>query len=172
MWLYNSRIVRYIALLLGLFLVNFCIFIQFSAYKDTDNGWDAWSNDETYSFMAFDRIAVTTGLSLIFLPVLFGQFSLIAEFLCSSIWTPFARLNFSCYLIHYSIIVIFYHNKHVSIHYSAWNSWSDFLVIAAVSYAAALIVCLMVESSSMALEKLLLRRETAPVPKIAKESSK
>lgn len=70
--LFNSRIVRYLGLALGLFFINFCIFIQYSAYSDIKNGWDAWSHLERWSFMALDRIFVTIGLSLIMLPVFFG----------------------------------------------------------------------------------------------------
>jgi peptidoglycan/LPS O-acetylase OafA/YrhL len=80
-WLYDSRIVRYIGLAIGLFLINFVIFIQYSAYKSVDDGFDSWNENENTVFMTFDRILFTLGLSLIYLPILFGQFSLICSFL-------------------------------------------------------------------------------------------
>ena len=163
--LFKSRIVRYIGLIIGVFLVTFCVFIQFSAYKDTKNGWDAWTNEENWTFFAIDRICISTGLSLVFLPILFGQFSIISEFLCSNLWTPLARLNFSCYLMHYALLGIYYHNKHTAVHFDMWNTWSDFLCLTVCSYATALVVCLMVESPSMGLEKLLLRRGPPPQAK-------
>jgi peptidoglycan/LPS O-acetylase OafA/YrhL len=109
-WFSQLRIIRYAGLLFGLFLINFCMFIQYTAYKDVDNGWNNWNENETTVFMTFDRILFVLGIALILLPVLFGQFSLIGSFLGFSVWTPLSRLSFALYLIHPAIINLYVKN--------------------------------------------------------------
>jgi len=62
-------------------------------------------------------------------------------------------------------MTIYFRNIYVNLHVSMWTSFRDTIPVAAISYAAALVVCMMVESSSMGLEKLLLRRGPPPQAK-------
>jgi hypothetical protein len=68
----KNRIVRWIGGLIGVALINFCIFIQYTAYKDVDNDFDKWTRTETAIFMSVDRILLGLGLSLVIMPVIFG----------------------------------------------------------------------------------------------------
>jgi hypothetical protein len=106
----SSLITRLTGLLVGLTLINFTIFIQFSAYHDVEGNWQKWNREETGWFMSLDRIAFSLGLSLVFLPILLGRFKVLAVFLGSSIWVPLARLTFSCYLVHLTILTIEVYN--------------------------------------------------------------
>jgi hypothetical protein len=79
----KSAIARWIGGFIGVALINFCMFIQYTAYRDVDNDFNNWSKSETAAFMSMDRILLCFGLSLILMPVIFGKFDLLAEFLCA-----------------------------------------------------------------------------------------
>jgi hypothetical protein len=52
--------------------------MQLDAYDNIGNNWEkSWNLDTNTAFMALDRPAFSIGLSLIFLPVLLGDFKLI-----------------------------------------------------------------------------------------------
>ena len=168
-WLTEYRAIRYTGFLLGLFFINFCIFIQYTAYEDVDNNFKAWSRTEQAWFMSLDRIFVCTGLLFILLPACLGRFTMIIDFCGASFWTPLARLTFSCYLIHMVILHAFYANTQVAVWWDDWAVYKDWVLIAVISWVAAVPVCLMAESSTMALEKMLLRKPPPPKKSDEKE---
>ncbi len=78
--LLKLRFFRYISYILGLFLINYFIFIEVQLYHDyyesmennSPDPSDYWSQDERNTFYALSRPGFATGLGLILLPVLMG----------------------------------------------------------------------------------------------------
>ena len=152
--LFHKRYFRYGGYLLGLFFINFFIFIQYTAYKDVDNGWTSWSHSETAAFYGFQRPCWGLGISLLFLPMLLGHWKLVAWFLSLDIWTPLARLTFCTYLVHIHLGMVFFQSLNEAYWFNDLNITIDFFFITFISFAAAIPLTLAVESPFMAMEKL------------------
>ena len=152
--LLHNRYIRYFCYVLGLFLMNFFIFIQYSAYQDVDNGWKNWTRGETAAFYGFNRPAWGLGISLLLLPMLLGHCKLVTWFLSLDLWTPLARLTFCTYLVHIHLAIVFFESRDQAYWLNDLNLAIDFFWVAATSFAAAIPLTLAVESPFMAMEKL------------------
>jgi hypothetical protein len=152
--LFQNRYLRYGGYLIGLFFINFFIFIQYTAYKDVDNGWTSWNRSESAAFFAFNRTCWGLGISLLFLPMLLGHWKLVAWFLSLDIWTPLARLTFCTYLVHIHLAVVFFESRSDAYWFNDLNLAIDFFFVTLTSFAAAIPLTLAVESPFMAMEKL------------------
>ena len=153
--LLENRYIRYSGYLLGLFLINFFIFIQFTAYRDVDHGFTSWTHAENVLFYTFERVCWGVGVSLLFLPMLMGHWKVGTWVLSLDVWTPLARLTFCTYLVHIHLATVFFASENSLYWFNDLNVTKDFLFITAVSYAAAIPLTLAVESPCMAIEKLL-----------------
>ena len=107
---FHNRYFRYAGYFLGLFLINFFLFIQYDAYEDVDNGWTKWNYAENVLWYAFNRTCWGLGISLLLLPMLLGQWKIAAWFLSLDIWTPLARLTFCTYLVHINLGMVYVNN--------------------------------------------------------------
>lgn len=151
---FANKYFRYAGYCLGLFLINFFIFIQYNAYKDVDNGWTSWSRSETSAFYGLSRPCWAVGISLLFLPMLLGHWKLATWFLSLDIWTPLARLTFCTYLVHIHLIIVYDCSANTAFWFNDLNIAIDFFFVAVTAYAAAIPLTLAVESPFMALEKV------------------
>jgi peptidoglycan/LPS O-acetylase OafA/YrhL len=169
--LLNIRAIRYCSYILGLFLINYLIFIQYPACKDateSTNQKDYWSQDERNAFYALSRVGFATGLGLILLPVLMGHNRVIYEILGNSAWTPLARLSFCGYLIHYGLVFSILVSEPVAVYLSDMGLLYDFMICLIATYVVALPISLMLESPLMAIEKLM-KGQPAKVPQPRKQ---
>lgn len=151
----DNRVIRYCSYALGLFLINFFIFIQYNAYKDVDNGWTSWSKADNLMFLGWNRLCWGLGLSLVLLPMLLGHNRVATWFLAHSIWTPLARLTFCTYLVHLSLLYSYYLSQNTAYWLNDLSIGVDLVFVTVVSYLAAVPLTLLMESPFMALEKLL-----------------
>ena len=155
----DRRGVRYAAYGLGLFLVNFFIFIQYSAYKDVDHNWSNWNHTETDLFIGFNRFFWAVGISLLLVPLLQGHNPVFIWFLSLNFWAPLARLTFCTYLIHLHLIFILYLSQNEAYWFNDLNITTSLMFVTVLSYAAAIPLTLCVESPFMAFEKLMKSRK-------------
>jgi peptidoglycan/LPS O-acetylase OafA/YrhL len=156
--LFNIQPIRYTSYILGIFLINYLIFIQYPANHDAATSSDLkdyWTQDERNTFHAMSRVGFATGLGLILLPVLMGHNRVIYEILGNSVWTPLARLSFCGYLIHYGLLYTILVSQPASTYLSDMTLFYDFIVCLVATYAAALPISLILESPLMAIEKLM-----------------
>lgn len=154
----EKRWIRYLSYLIGLFLINFFIFIQYSAYKDVDHNWSNWNHAESDLFIGFNRFFWAVGMSLILVPMLMGYNKLATWFLSLDIWAPLARLTFCTYLIHLHLIFIIYLSQSEAYWFNDLNITVSLVFITVISYAAAVPLTLCVESPFMAFEKMMKAR--------------
>jgi peptidoglycan/LPS O-acetylase OafA/YrhL len=161
--LFKFRPFRYLSYLLGLFLMNYLIFIQVEAYHDfyesIENGSpepeDYWSQDERNIFYALSRIGFATGLSLVLVPILMGYNKLACGFLSHEVWTPLARLSYSGYLIHYGILWGVLLSRPSAGYLSDTEVFYDFIICLTLTYIAALPISLILESPFIGIERVL-----------------
>ena len=150
----NSRVVRFLWYGLGLFLINFFIFVQYDAYKSDDH----WSRSQNSAYFAFQRFAWGLGMNLFFLPLLMGHMSWFRPFLQSNWWMPLAKLVFGVYLTHMVIGQIYFMSQPVSFYWTQSALFVDAAFILVVTFLIVIPITLFVESPTINLEKILLGR--------------
>lgn len=103
----NIFYIRWFFYCVGAVLINIFIFLEYRAWdKIPEYGHDDWSNEARWFWKGCSRQIWILGFAFLILPLLLGHGLLVRKFLSAGFWTPLARLSFSVYLIHYSIIVI------------------------------------------------------------------
>lgn len=149
--------VRYLCYFSGLALLNFFIFAQYDAYRDVENGWSSWSDSQNVLFLGFNHAGFALGLTLLFQPVLQGFSPLLQWLLAHPLWAPAARLTFCVYLVHLHLILAYFLNAKAAYWVDDLNVGIDVVFSIVISYSAAVILTLLVESPFLALEKCLSR---------------
>ena len=151
----NTVIGAWISFVLGLFLITLLVFVQYDVWKHGNLTFSSWSKAQNIQFIAWNRLAYGFGMSFLMLPVLLGRIKPAEWFLSLPIWSPLAKLTFSVYLIHLSIVARVTLGVQTGYFYSDLNILKDLLMFAFLSYSVALFVTLTVESPIMGLEKIL-----------------
>ncbi|OMJ73564.1 hypothetical protein SteCoe_27728 [Stentor coeruleus] len=156
----SSMIIHYISkksyiritmYLLGLFLINLTIFVQHDTY-DTN----AWTRSQNAVFLGFSRLTWPLGLSLIFLPMILGQASILRPFFQSIWWMGTSRLVFCVYLLHMVIGQVYFFSQPMTYFYSQTNLIMDSLFILIMSFVIAIPLVLLIEMPCHNIQKLLL----------------
>ena len=163
----NHKIGAWISFVFGLFLVTLLIFVQYNVWKQGDLSFSSWSKAQNIQFIAWNRLAYGVGLSCLLLPIILGHIKPAEWFLSLPIWSPFAKLTFSVYLIHLSIVTRFSQSTPSAYYVSDLNILMDLIMFVLLSYFVAVFITLTVESPMMALEKVLFH----PKPKGKPSSS-
>ncbi len=161
--LVDIRPIRYFIYALGLFLINYLIFIQCEAYHDyfesiesgSSDPQDYWAQDERNAFYSLSRTGYATGIGLILLPILMGHNKIACAFLGHAVFTPLARLSFCVYLIHYGLLHAIILSRPQAGYLSDTEIFYDFLICLVLSFVAALPISLVLESPLLGIEKLL-----------------
>ncbi len=87
-----------------------------------------------------------------------NQGGIINKILSWPIWAPLARLNYSCYLVHSTIIYIILFNQRMPLYYQGHLLVNSFVANIVFSYAAAIIVTIFFETPFFIIEKKLFKR--------------
>ena len=150
--------VRVLTFITGLILINFLVFFQYKAihHPGENNEFNYWSQTSSTCFLAFERFVYGLGISLIFLPLLLGHFTLISDFLSLYPWSILGRLTFSMYLINYNITEIYLLSQKDILAYNSYNTLKDSIVIFVLSAIFAVPLTLLIEIPSIKLGKFLL----------------
>lgn len=154
--LYESRYVRYISYLAGLFLINFIIFIQQPAYESAtkrDDYSDDWSQSQRNAYLSVSRVGWGLGLGLFFQPILLGYNQFLVNILGADFWTPLARISFCGYLVHFGFVYAYVASEYNSYYFSDTTFFYDFIILVIITLLAALPITLLIESPFMALER-------------------
>ncbi|MEE4247744.1 MAG: hypothetical protein V2I33_20265, partial [Kangiellaceae bacterium] len=109
--LFRHKLAKYLSFLIGLGLVNFCMFIQTSFYASVRNDFNAWTTTQSALFIGGDRILFSIGISCMMMPVLLGKLKLLFEFMAARFWIPFARLSYCVYLMHVLVVSTYYNSQ-------------------------------------------------------------
>lgn len=87
-----------------------------------------------------------------------NQGGIVNRILSWPIWAPMARLNYSCYLVHATIILISIYNQKLPSYYQGHLVVNNFVAHIVFSYTAAILVTLFFETPFFIIEKKLLKR--------------
>ena len=87
-----------------------------------------------------------------------NQGGIINKFLSWPIWSPLAKLNYSCYLVHSIILFIILLNRKVPMYYDGHQVVNQFVSHIFFSYTAATLVVIFIETPFFVLEKKLFKR--------------
>lgn len=152
----KSRNLRFLIFALALLMINFLIFIQFTAYHypGKDFRFSKWSQSENTAWMSLNKFFYSLSISSIFLPCLLGYYPWIQNILSYRLWTPFAKLTFAVYLIHLYIIDIIFKSQNISLYFSNLTIVSSFIPIVVICYFSALPIVLLVEIPAAKIEKM------------------
>lgn len=155
--LLDRRIFRLISYNLGSTLINYILYVQYYAYHSSVSQPDL-RDDMTQAsrnmFLAFSRLGYGLGMGCVLLPVLMGHGTLLYNFLAANFWTPFARLSFCGYLVHMPIFFVLFMNEPTGIFYDNQRLFLDFVALLMITWFAAYLLCMAVESPSMAIERI------------------
>ncbi|CAF4855020.1 unnamed protein product [Rotaria sp. Silwood1] len=87
-----------------------------------------------------------------------NQGGIVNKILSWPIWSPFAKLNYSCYLVHATIIFIILFNQTMPLYYQGHLVVNNFVSHIFFSYAAATVVAIFFETPFFIIEKKLFKR--------------
>ncbi|OMJ72634.1 hypothetical protein SteCoe_28858 [Stentor coeruleus] len=144
----------YIIFIFGIGLAYFLIAIQFELYENT-NIPDLWTPWQHYIFLSTQRLLYGLALSCTVLPLLCGKIRFVSSILSHKVFSPLAKLTFSCFLVQFGLIFGVTASQNVGMQYYALTQFRDALVCVVLSYALSLPVYLLVEAPFANLEKLL-----------------
>lgn len=150
----NNTVVRYSCYGIGLFLINFFVFMPYDAYQHSYT----WSNSANAAYNAFSRVSWGLGLSLIYLPMTMGHLSFIRPFFQSNWWAAAAKLVFGVYLTHMTIGQVYLYSRPCSFNFNQWSIFQDALFILVLSFLFVIPLSLFVESPSVNLEKFIFHK--------------
>jgi peptidoglycan/LPS O-acetylase OafA/YrhL len=86
-----------------------------------------------------------------------NQGGIVNQILSWPIWSPFARLNYSAFLVHPTILYIFIFNRTIPFYYQAHLLLANFVSHIFFSYAAAVLVNIFFETPFVVIEKKLFK---------------
>lgn len=86
------------------------------------------------------------------------QGGIVNRILSWSIWSPLARLNYSAYLIHTTIIFVTLLNQRIPTYYNPLTVINTFISNLFFSYVTAVVVCIFFETPFFIIEKKLFKR--------------
>ncbi|CAF1073555.1 unnamed protein product [Adineta ricciae] len=87
-----------------------------------------------------------------------NQGGVVNRILSWPIWAPMARLNYSCYLVHATIVLISIYSQKLPSYYQGHLVVNHFVAHIVFSYAAAILVTIFFETPFFIIEKKLLKR--------------
>jgi peptidoglycan/LPS O-acetylase OafA/YrhL len=150
----KSQAVRFVLYALGLFFINFFMFIQYNAYQPGDE----WSRSGNAAFAAFNKLGYSLGLTFIILPMTMGHLSWARVFFESNWWGPPSKLVFGVYLMHMVVGQVYLFSQPVSYFWDPLNTFKDSLFILVLAFLFVIPLHLIVEVPTVNLEKIIFRR--------------
>jgi len=112
---------------------------------------------ENIFYITFSRLVWGIGLALIVFSCHNGYGFFVNSFLSMKIWTPLSRMTFNAYLIHPVALFIIYGQLQTSFHYTDTTLACFTVALAALSFAAAAVVCVAVEFPLGTIEMLIFK---------------
>lgn len=148
---WRNNCIKRISHILGFIIMLIPIFIM----KDSDT----WTPEFNAVWCANQRILYIIGVNILIFPSLFGGNTLLKQFLSHKLFIPFSRIGFCAYLVHCFWIFRNHGNATTSFHFSYVNVVYRTLANVVQSYAAALILTLIIEVPVANIEQVLLSKK-------------
>ena len=112
-----------------------------------------WSVEWLAVYNSFTKPAWAVGLGVITLLCCNGQGFFISRFLSHRVWGPPAKLSFGVYLLHVTVLNLFFLSKTQKMRYSHFDFTFTFLAVIFLSFTLALFVAVFIESPACRISK-------------------
>jgi len=112
-----------------------------------------WSITARAFYIGFTRLFWSIFIGIIVLLSGNNQGEVVQGFLSHPIWAPSAKLTFAVYLLHITILNVWFYNKGEKIHFNLVDFYMSFFGVLFVSFFCALILTVLVESPSATFAK-------------------
>ncbi|UJR32239.1 hypothetical protein I4U23_019705 [Adineta vaga] len=109
-------------------------------------------------YQSFSRTLWSMAIGWLLILCSINQGGIVNRILSWPIWAPMARLNYSCYLVHATIIFISLYNQKLPQYYQGHLVLNNFVSHIFFSYVAAILVTIFFETPFFIIEKKLLKR--------------
>ena len=147
----RSSIVAWISVLIGMFLTTFLIFYFQTAYPS-----GSWNLTTSMIWNALSRPLFVLGMMMVLLPTYEGRLTWLKSFMSCGLFKVIGKFTYSAYLIHIAVISLYVSSSNNSEVQSRDGGYFSFFGVYTLSYAAAIIITLLVEFPTLNIEKTIL----------------
>ncbi|CAF1073401.1 unnamed protein product [Adineta steineri] len=116
------------------------------------------SRPVTVVYMSLSRTLWSIVIGWLLFICSINQGGIVTQILSWPIWTSLARINYSCYLVHSTILHIIIFNQTMPFYYQRYLAINNFISHIFFSYAAAILVSIFFETPFFIMEKKLFKR--------------
>ena len=114
-----------------------------------------WTITDRAYYVGFARLLWSICIAMVVLLSGNNQGEMVQGFLSHPIWAPFAKLTFAVYLLHVTILNVWFYGKGQKIHFNLVDMYMSYAGVVFVSFVAALLVSVLVESPSARFAKVI-----------------
>jgi len=154
----QSKIAKNSILFIGFALMLLLTFLP-RQVQLKDDAWPDWVH---ITWRAFQKSAYVVATTMVILPSLLGDNTLLKRFLCHPLLVPLARLSFTAYLVHLFWIYQSYFSATSSFHFTYGNVTYNTLATGTVSFIGGLILSLLIEVPMANIESVYLNNAKKP----------
>jgi peptidoglycan/LPS O-acetylase OafA/YrhL len=146
----------------GVILFNILIFWESLNRKFGGNEFaiEHFSDTVNYAYIALSGFVYSFAITCILLPLLMGHFRLIIAFMSHSIWSFFAKISFSMYLLHLGIIYIEGRSSKVVEVFEIWQLLKFLIYTFMLCAISAIPLVLFVEFPGQNVVNLMMKKQT------------
>ncbi len=151
------RIKKYILILCSMIAILFALICIFAIYPDNI----LVPGIDRISFIIYQSLSRTLwslAIGWLFFLCMTNRGGIVNKILSWPIWSPFARLNYSTYLIHLTVIFIVITNQRIPSYYQPHLVLNNFVSYIFFSYVTAIVLVIFVETPFFIIEKKLFKR--------------
>ncbi len=151
------RMKKHIKFSSTIFIILIGLLCLFGTYPDyiLPSGLD---RSITIAYQSLSRTLWSICIGWILFLCSINQGGIVNKILSSPIWSPLARLNYSCYLVHSTIILIVVFNQTMPMYFQGHLIVHYFVSYIFFSYAAAILVSIFIETPFFIMEKKFFKR--------------
>ena len=146
-----------ICFLVGLGTIAFTVFIQRPVYEDWRNGYAGWTDSGNETFLGFEHLLFSLGLSLVLLPALVGEVRWVRKILEQPFWRPLSRLSLSVVLTQVAVIQVLFAAEQRGYYWQRAMVFKDFVLVLALSYFFGLLVYFLIQAPAKNLIRIYLK---------------
>ncbi|UJR11689.1 hypothetical protein I4U23_015870 [Adineta vaga] len=151
------RMNRYIQIIGNILIIPLALICLFGTYPDNIYV-NSLSRSVIVAYISLSRTFWSMVIGWLLFLCSTNQGGIVNDILSWSIWTPFARLNYSCYLVHSTILHILIYNQTMPFYYQGYLLLNNFISHTFLCYFAAIFVSIFFETPFFIIEKKLFKR--------------
>lgn len=156
-WLKKTALGAPLCFLLGLGTITFTVFVQRPVYEDWRDGYAGWTDSGNETFLGFEHLLFSLGLSLLLLPVLVGEARWVRRVLAQSFWRPFSRLSLVVVLAQVAVARALFAGEQRCFYWQKAALLKDFVLVLSLSYLFGLFVYFLVQAPAKNLIRAYLK---------------